>query len=587
MNIIYILTTVLIITLYQLLYKKDEKQNFLKSLSISLCMIMCYNIVICVFLTFIKIKSTLITLSLINIIIGFGLIFKILKDKKIQKYFINKIDIIAIICIIVLVSIIAVKQYGIPINIKHAITDASIHYFVADEFYNYSMLLLEENSDVLNFFNEDFFIPGAYINTGILFKIFSPIVDETYFCKLFVIFDISMWCLSGLLMYSLLSYNKKQNKHKILPLIFSLVYMLAYPLNTLLSGFSYLQIGLNIIICIILIMKQEVKNHYKYIQIFLLNFGLMFTYYYFAPVVFLAVFLQIIIEIKKQGEKIFSIKNILNIFVSVFLPGLFGLLFFIVLRLMKLGEGAVNLYKVYENVINTPGSIYINFITNILIYLPLSVYYIANCIKNKKQDISNKMLIITIVFMIILFIGMKMQKISEYYYYKVYYMLWIYIIVTAFYATEILKEKAGLYFIAIIISVILNNNFILFDIYKINFQEIQTEYKSVTDKELKILEYYNNNIDSEDDQDNRTYVYLAELENRARWIYAITRNPYIFIDLIWGESPLDIQQFIDSDKQYCMILKKDTPTIFENIEENANLKILLKNEDGAILEKIP
>ena len=88
----------------------------------------------------------------------------------------------------------------------------------------------------------DFFMPGAYINTGILFKIFSGFIGETYFCQLFFIFDISIWFLSGILMYVFLSKNKK-----IIPLIFSIIYMIGYPLNSLLSGFSYLSLVLDII----------------------------------------------------------------------------------------------------------------------------------------------------------------------------------------------------------------------------------------------------------------------------------------------------------------------------------------------------
>ena len=314
MSIIYILTIVLIIGLHMLLFKKEEKQSFFVWLIITMGLLLCYNICISVILSFIKLKSTLITLSIINIITICLLVMKIYRDKKVQKYYISKIDIISIISISAIVLLVAIKQYGIPMNIKNSITDASTHYWLADEFYNYSMLLIEENSDVMGYFNEHAFMPGAYINTGILFKVFSAIVEETYFCKLFIVFESCMWCLSGLLMYVLLSHNKKEEKQKILPLIFSLIYMLGYPLNTLLSGFSYLQIGLNIIICIIFVMKQELKQEYKDILIFLLNFGLMFSYYYFAPVVFLGILIQKIAEIKKKNEKIFFAKNVFLIF---------------------------------------------------------------------------------------------------------------------------------------------------------------------------------------------------------------------------------------------------------------------------------
>lgn len=591
MYIIYILTIVLIVILQMLLYKKEEKQSFFAWLIITNGLLLSYNICTCVILSFIKLKSTLITLSIINIIASCLLGLKIYKDKKVQKYYINKMDIISIISIFAIVLIVAIKQYGIPMNVKNSITDASTHYWAADEFYNYSMLLIEDNSDVMGYFNERALMPGAYINTGILFKVFSGIVEETYFCKLFILFETCMWCLSGLLMYALLSNKKKEGKQKILPLIFSLIYMLGYPLNTLLSGFSYLQLGLNIIICIIFIMQQELKQNYKDILIFLLNFGLMFSYYYFAPVVFLTIFVQKIVEIKKNNEKVFSTNNILSIVISLILPGMFGIMYFFIFQKIKFGiQESKNLVKV----INTPGSIYQNFITNVLIFIVLAIFNIVHSVRNKKESFSNKILIICIIFLIILFIGMKIGHVSEYYYYKVYYMLWIFAIVVAFNLIEILNKKnkiltyigVGIYCIGIISAIILNKNLLFFDIYEKNFEEIKANYSLINHKELEILEYYNKYIKLDNDFDNNTYIYLSNSVARARWIYAITKNPYIYIDATFGEFSTDIQKFLESEKQYCIIFKRDSSEeIFKDINKMDSFSILFKNEDGAILKK--
>ena len=589
MSIIYILTTGLMMILHILLHKKEEKQNILKWIVISACLLLCYNTVISVILTFIKIKTTLISLSIMNFITSFVLGLKIYKDKKIQKYFINKIDIISLIIIFFIVIGVAIKQYGIPLNVKNSITDASTHYFAAFDFYKHSILLLEENSDKLYLYNASFLMPGAYVNTGILFKIFSPLISETYFPKLFIIFEIMMWFLSGLLMYILLVNNKKEEKQKILPLILSLIYMLGYPLNTLISGFSYLQVGTNIIICIIIIMQQQLKQQYKTVLMFLADFGLMFSYYYFAPVVFLSIFIQIIIDIKKRKEKIFSANNIVNITNSLILPGIFGIMYFIVLRFLKLGIEAD-----FAHAINIPGTIYSNFITNIIIFILLSIFYIIHNIKNKKENILNKLLIITMIFLVIVYIGMKLQKVSEYYYYKVYYMLWIYLIVATFYALKLLKNKNKIitylgvftYCIGTITSIALNKDLLFFDIYQKNFQEVQLDYKLIKHEELEILDYFNQNIDINNMSDN-TYILMSNSWARGRWMYAITENAYLYIDTLeCGYS--DIEPFISSDKKYCMLFKQDNENIFNSIDEvieKNNLKVLCRNEEGIILEK--
>ncbi len=72
-------------------------------------------------------------------------------------------------------------------------------------------------------------------------------------------------------MYTALSTNFKNKKHQILALVLTIFYMLAYQLNSLFAGFSYLGVGLDIIIGIIIIMKSEIKTNYKISSLFLLN----------------------------------------------------------------------------------------------------------------------------------------------------------------------------------------------------------------------------------------------------------------------------------------------------------------------------
>lgn len=598
MNLIYVLTIVLIMILHILIYKKEEKQNLLKWIGISIAILLCYNIFICVIMSFINIKSTLISLSVVNLIVSLLLGIKIYKDKKIQKYEINKMDIIAVITMCIITIIMVINQYGIPINVKNGITDATVHYFVADEFYHNSMLLYKGNSDIFNLWKVDFFMPGAYINTGILFKIFSGIISETYFCQLFFIFDISIWYLSGILMYTLLSKNRKTERQKILPLIFSLVYMLGYPLNSLLSGYSYLSVALNMILAIIIVMQENVNKYYKWILMFFLNFGIFFTYYFFAPVVYFSIFLQIIVEIKKNKQKIFSKETIINILYTLILPGIFGVLYFLVFQFVKFGTNPVTNSA---DIIAIPGEIYSNFITNIIIFLVLEIYYIIYSIKNKENNISNKMLIITIIFMVLLFIGKKFGVVSEYYYFKSYYLLWIPLICVAFNAIKILLEKGktikiityvgiAIYCVGIILAFTLSKEIAIFDVYNENNSLINLDLKVVSYEELNILEYYNKNINTNTDKlDSDTYMCIPKLERgKEIWIYAITRNAYNYIDLSFGELTKDLQQYIDSEKKYCVLLKEDYfgdyDKIDEKIEQN-NLKVLFRNEAGIVLEK--
>ena len=331
------------------------------------------------------------------------------------------------------------------------------------------------------------------------------------------------------------------------------------------------------------------ENYYKYILMFLATFGLMFSYYYFAPVVFLSIFIHILYLTKAEGEKIISAKSIVKILISLVIPGLFGVMYFIVFQQIKNGA---NMLQEYTCGINTAGPIYNNLITTMFIFVVLSIYYIIKSIKDKKSNLINKMLIISLIFISIIFIGMKLGKVSEYYFYKLYYMLWIYVIVVAFKAIELIITKKKLlvyigitlYFIGIIIAIVFNKNIIFFDIYKENFEEIKSEYIIISENEMEIFEYYNTNIDNAENLDDSTYLYVGG-NVRPRWIYALTKNLFLFIDVSWGEIFTDIQQFLDSEKQYCIIFKLENKEIYENIENIKDVKILFKNEDGVIIEK--
>lgn len=583
MNLIYILTIILMFFLHMLIYKKEEKQNLLKWIAISIMIFLCYNIFICVIMSILGIKSTIISLVTINIILDILLGIKIVRDKKTQKYDIQKMDILSIILILSVTAIVVVNQYGIPFNIKNATTDATVHYFVADEFYHNSMLLYKGNSDIFNLWKVDFFMPGAYINTGILFKIFSNIISETYFCQLFILFDICIWCLSGILMYVLLS-----KKQKIIPLIFSIIYMLGYPLNSLLSGFSYLSLALNLIITLVIIMQEDINRNYKNILMLLLNLGIFFSYYFFVPVVYLAVFLQIILENKR---KIFTKQNILNIIYTLIIPSLFGITYFLVFQFIKFGTNPVSNSI---DIIGIAGYIYNNFITNIVVFILLSVYYILNCIKNKKSEIQNKMLILTIAFMIVLFMGKQFKIVSEYYYYKSYYLVWIFLISVGYKGIEILLSKKrimtyiliGIYSIGVVTSILLEQKLLIFDIYRKNSELINIDYNVIDYSELEVLDYYNKNINTSSDKlDKNTYMCIPKIEKgRNIWVYVITRNLYNYIDLSFGELTEDINQFIESDKKYCILLKQDYCGEYDKIDFS-QLKILFRNESGIIVEK--
>lgn len=597
MNIIYIFTLIVLFISYLLVYKKEEKSNLLFSIVINSILLIGYNIVICTVMYFISIKSTLLNLSICNLIFSIIPIVNIIKSKKIQKYYIKLIDVIAFIIIIALAFTVIFANYGFPIKIKHAVTDATTHFFAADDFYRYSTLLPRENSDKINWIGISHIMTGAYINNGIFLKLFDGIISETYFCQLYFLFDILIWVLSGFLMYTLLAINSKKVKHKILALVFSVFYILAYQLNSLFAGFSYLGVGLDVIIGILIIMKSDMPKLYKRIGLFLLNFGIMFSYYYFAPVIFIAVLWQIVNDNKASGKKFINLEIILDILITLFIPGLIGLIYFIILPIFQTTTGPIN----YFTAIGTEGFIYENLFTNILPYLLFAeIYLIYNFIK-KKDVFNDKLLFLNIIFMIIIYIGLKLNIVSDYYFYKIYYMFFIVLISSSFEIIKLMTEKKKkiniiiyllitIYAIGIFIAIVFEKNFYVYDIYMNNGIEIHKKYEMVTGAELEILDYYNKNINNPDETEKSTYFCKTQGNNgRDRWIYSILKNPNNFIDAYTAELTENLDKFMQDSTKYMVVFKTDYAGDYDKLVnedvKKYNLKILIQNESGMILQK--
>lgn len=595
MNIIYFLTSLALIISYLLLNKSEKKENLIHSVIISVILFLTYNIFITQIMFFVHLKSTLLNLAIVNIAFSAVFITKEIKTKTIQKYYINKLDIIAVIIILVLAITIVIMNYGTNIAVKHAVTDAATHYFASDDFYRYSTLFSRESSDTIKWLNTPYLMTGAYVNTGIFLKLFKGIIDETFLVKLYFIFDMFIWMLSGLLMYTALSTNFKNKKHQILALVLTIFYMLAYQLNSLFAGFSYLGVGLDIIIGIIIIMKSEIKTNYKISSLFLLNLGIMFSYYYFAPVLFLSELWYIIVTNKKQNIKIFSKQNIFEILIALVIPGLIGVIYFIGYPLMQANNKAFD----YVGAIATDGFIYENLIMNIFPYLLLSEVYIIYIAFKKKNTFIDKLLYLTVIFTLLIYMLMKLEFVSSYYYYKIYYMLFLVLTVSSYEILKIFVDKGKnvtiivsgvliIYSFGIFSAMVLDKNWFVFDIYLTNGEEIKDDYALIKDKEFYLFEYYNNNINTMQNGDT-LFCKTKGNTGRDRWVYSITKNGNNLTNALTNDKITTVEKFMENSKyHYFVLLKNDYGGEYNKVQDEVkryNLKILIQNSAGMILEK--
>lgn len=605
MGIIYLISAIALMIVFLLLKKTDKKINIIFWIFLTLVVMLCYNVFLCYILSLLKIKSYLITLTIINLVFTIAGAIYLKNKKEIQKYYLKKFDILAIISILIIVITISYQRFGTNFEIKYESSDAATHYIAAKQFYKNKMLLVNpEIEDRL--FGFESFMPAAYVNTGIAFDVLSGFVSESDFYILYILFDIAIWYIGAVLFYLIATKNTKKIFLHIMGLIFACLYMLAYPLNSMLFGFAYLSLALIVIEGIIavapMLKKKEVKQKYILPISFLLTFTLFFSYYLFVPIIYAALGIYLFIDMLKNRKeiKIFSKNNILVITVLLIIPTILGFCYFILPGLM---EGQVEEVQA----INTEGYIYRNLYSNFILVGPLILYYIIDKIKNKKNSFINTSIIITILLMIVILLGVVIGKVSTYYYFKLYFVLWIFVMLASFksietlYNIENLKSLLCAYliiFLGIHIYSLFNideklqnrnmyinvepSSKLITHIYSYNESYVKSTPVTYTNEQKELLQYCKqNDIFSKNDA-----ISVCANNLQQRWIYAIygVADVNEVRDFALIEKKFDIQSWLTSNKQYYLYLNNG-----ENIELNNNdsrYKVLYNNIGGAILEKV-
>ena len=88
------------------------------------------------------------------------------------------------------------------------------------------------------------------------------------------------------------------------------------------------------------------------------------------------------------------------------------------------------------------GYIYINYYSNIILLLPLVIYYVYKKIKDKSGlSFEIILLLLNVIFIELLIIGILVERVSVYFTMKNYYALWIVLIFTNFKGLMNVYEK--------------------------------------------------------------------------------------------------------------------------------------------------
>lgn len=625
MRIIYIISVIILLISFILRKKSDKEIDIVGFIGISVVLLFCYNTVICFILTFFTIPCKLWILALINIAFSLILLEKTIKKKEIQKYTYEIIDIIYVCIIIAILLIIGIINFGYPFEINYISSDPSYHYLTSIKFAKEDTLMPNAEYDEV-YGDVSVRKPVSYVNSGLLMKCFCEDLDsivETI--NIFVGFGITTVILIGIIMYSLLKKYAKKKEHKFWAFLIALICTIGYPLNSLLSGFEYLTMGLLMICAIIdLVWYYEndmLKFSYIVIMFGLLNFGLFFSYYMFVPFMYSGLWIYFCIKNHSKTKKIITKELIILLLLTLLMPFVLGYIYHLVPNIyaiiinQNLDPSKVWNYTNYiaGDGFAVDGDIYVNLYSNIILLIPLTLYLFIKEIKNKKLK-DNKflglILILGIMFIGVLLMGWKLGRISLYYLSKNYFALWLILAITNYKALIYISEtKLGvlseifIYVYMVIMCIYVRfvpivagiratvnpdeNIFAVMDIFNNNKSLILYKESEYNQAELELMEYAKENLNFNSKieviSDHRTYYWayvLLEYVN-IQEEYKEIRGQRL-LSTKWedltenGINTQEIDYLIYFNKSHLFKIVKEK--IFKNSE------VIYENSSGGILK---
>lgn len=653
-GIIYVISTIMLIVSFILIKKIGRKINIVSMIGVTILLELCYNAFVCYVLTFFNIPNNLYVLAIINFIISAILLVNTFKNKEkninntkekinseenirtiindersnrqenknvqarnMQTYYIDKLDVFAVIVLFIITVTIGIINFRIPFDIKYESGDASVHFLTSVKFMQDERLLTNSQDNAYDFSVRKF---GSYVNTGILMKCFENKIDIMDNYIIFILFSIFILFLTGVLLYIVLIRFIKSNNNKILALVFSVICTLGYPLSSMLFGFEYLSLGLAIILGIIEIIllcsKEKMRLSYMIIALFILNFGLFCSYYMFVPFIYVAEWIYFCICSYKKDRKIFTKTNVLILSLTLLLPFVLGYIYHFMPNVYqviinmgnKIEVPKVNIAKqTLNNGFKVGGYIYTNLYSNFILLIPFSLYVVIK--KFKENMLLSLIFIFNILFIIILYIGNMFEKVSDYYLAKNYFTLWIIMFILNFRGFMYIYEQykrllytlitlyilIGVVYIAVLPINMQNEEnmrtsresfFTIMDIYGANKDILLNHSADLYNEEIELFKYAVKKYNLSDN-----YVLVAE-PKQLMWVYAMTG--YIkennVTEKIANQDKFNatIFEYIDlmEDADYVIYFKNSI--IYQVCEKYIfkDARVLLNNEIGGIVKKV-
>ena len=201
------------------------------------------------------------------------------------------------------------------------------------------------------------------------------------------------------------------------------IYLLGYPLNSTLYGFTYLGMSLYVIAVIFvltdLFLREEYVHHWQGLLFLMLGANAIFQCYaLFMPAVYLSIGFALLAK-QFGAKKLISLQTVIDGLSIFLLPVIFGYIY-MYLDVFK-NDGVT-----VGNALATEGAMYRDLYSNFLFFVPIALGGFILFVKNQKNSFLTWFVPIFVCQILYMFFACyKKGTVSAYYFYKTHFLLWM------------------------------------------------------------------------------------------------------------------------------------------------------------------
>lgn len=403
-SVFYLASILACFTGFLTVKKTGEKLDFFVWLPVSILSVMCANVFAAAVISLFGIPVNLVSVGAIDAVLAALLWGRVIRSGQRQAY---SVSVWAAVCcgvVALLTVLLALRQFGPDLTIHYCTMDPGVHLSFAMDIVNSQQI-------------EGMFF--AQLHNALFIELLSPFVSQIWYYKLFILSDVGMLALSGWMFTALIHSRCKTRFLKGAGAVVTVLYLLGYPLNNLEYGFIYL--GLGVTVCCFLLfvtdrlLAGEIAPKLNLLLILLGCFGVFACYILFAPAVWAAVFLLLALSFHRAGV-LFRRRGIGTLAAVFVPPGVLAVIWYCFHWYTQTAPSTV---------IASEGFIFQDLFASFVPFLPFALYGLIQSFRKKAFRASSSLTCVLAVFLIAMFVLGMFGKVSAYYYFKSYYLLWM------------------------------------------------------------------------------------------------------------------------------------------------------------------